>query len=109
MNNTYSIILVIVVSAITYLIRSLPFLLFGGKRPVPKIITYLSEVLHPAIIGMLIIYCLRNVNIIASPHALPEIIAIAVVVALHLWKKNTILSLFVGTVLYMVLVQTVFV
>lgn len=109
MNNTRSIIIIIVVSAITYLIRSLPFLLFGGKRPVPKIIMYLSEILPPAIIGMLIVYCLRNVNIIASPHALPELIAIAVVAALHLWKKNIILSLFVGTVLYMVLVQVVFV
>ena len=87
--------------------RFLPFLVFGGKKEVPGYITYLSGVLPYAIMGMLVVYCLKDVP--GSGHyGIPELIAILFIVALHKWKKSTLLSIGGGTVLYMVLVQTIF-
>ena len=108
MNNIHSGMLVAVMAFITFLLRALPFVIFGGKRKTPAYITYLSDVLPCAIIGMLVVYCLRNIEILSSPHGLPELAACAVVAGLHLWRKNTLFSITVGTVVYMVLVQMVF-
>jgi branched-subunit amino acid transport protein AzlD len=99
---------ILVVAAGTVLTRSLPFLLFPAGKPTPKYIQYLGKVLPAAVFGMLVVYCLKNVQILSGSHGLPEAIAIAVVAALHLWKKNTLLSIAVGTVCYMLLVQLVF-
>ena len=88
--------------------RFLPFLVFGGKKEVPGYITYLSGVLPYAIMGMLVVYCLKNVSFFAGSHGIPEIAASAVVVGLHVWKRNTLLSIAAGTVLYMFLIQAVF-
>ncbi len=107
-NNLYILLTIAVMSLLTALLRFAPFLIFGGKRDVPKMIEYLSNVLPAAIMGMLIVYCLRNVDIMSGSHGLPELFAIAVVVILHLWKKNTILSIASGTAVYMILIQTVF-
>ena len=101
--------LVAVVTAVTMLIRFLPFLVFGGGRPTPRFITYLAGGLPCAIMAMLVVYCLRSVDLLGPTHGLPELLAGAAVVGLHLWKKNTLLSIAVGTALYMVLVQAVFV
>jgi branched-subunit amino acid transport protein AzlD len=101
--------LVAVVAAVTMLIRFLPFLVFGCGRPTPRFITYLAGVLPCAIMAMLVVYCLRGVDLLGPTHGLPELLAGATVVGLHLWKKNTLLSIAVGTALYMVLVQAVFV
>ena len=90
------------------LTRFLPFLFFPDNRPVPKIISYLGRTLPAAMMGLLVVYCLRNVSVVSAPHGLPELISIAVLAALHLWKRNVLLSIGVGTVLYMVLVQVVF-
>ena len=92
----------------TALIRFLPFMVFGGGRPTPKFV-YLAGVLPCAIMAMLVVYCLRGVDLLGPTHGLPELLAGAAVVGLHLWKKNTLLSIAVGTALYRVLVQAVFV
>lgn len=100
--------LIAVCAGVTMLLRFLPFLIFGGKKEIPGYITYLSGVLPYAIIGMLVVYCLKNVNLFAGTHGIPELLASAAVVGLHLWKRNTLLSIAAGTVFYMVLVQCVF-
>ncbi len=100
--------LIAVSAAVTMLLRFLPFLIFGGKGEIPGYITYLSGVLPYAIMGMLVVYCLKSVNLFAGSHGIPEILASAAVVGLHVWKRNTLLSIAVGTVFYMFLVQVVF-
>ncbi|MBQ9768071.1 MAG: branched-chain amino acid transporter permease [Lachnospiraceae bacterium] len=88
--------------------RFLPFLVFRANRPTPKYIQYLGKALPAAIFGMLVVYCLKNVSVFTGSHGLPELIAIVLVVALHLWKRNMLLSIAGGTVCYMLLVQLVF-
>ena len=102
--DVHGALLVAVVAGVTALIRFLPFVVFGGGRPTPKFVVYLAGVLPCAIMAMLVVYCLRG-----PTHGLQELLAGAAVVGLHLWKKNTLLSIAVGTALYMVLVQAVFV
>ncbi|MFQ6879173.1 MAG: branched-chain amino acid transporter permease [Oscillospiraceae bacterium] len=92
----------------TMLTRFLPFLVFRPKRPTPRYIQYLGRVLPGAIFAMLIIYCLRDVSLLQGSHGLPELIAIAVTVGLHLWKRQMLLSIAGGTICYMLLVQFVF-
>lgn len=88
--------------------RFLPFIVFSSRRPTPKYIQYLGKALPAAVFGMLVVYCLRNVSILSGSHGLPELIAIAAVIAVHLYKKNMLISIAVGTVCYMLLVQLVF-
>ena len=88
--------------------RFLPFLVFSGDKPTPKYIQYLGKALPAAIFGMLVVYCLKNVSILAGSHGIPELIAIVVVVLLHLWKRQMLLSIAGGTLCYMLLVQFVF-
>ena len=92
----------------TMLTRFLPFLVFRPKRPTPRYIQYLGRVLPGAIFAMLIIYCLRDVSLLQGSHGLPELIAIAVTVGMHLWKRQMLLSIAGGTICYMLLVQFVF-
>ena len=100
---------VAVMAGVTFLTRALPFLLFDRGESPPKLVLYLGRVLPPAIIAMLIIYCLRDISFVAPAGWAPQLIAVGAVVLLHLWKKNNLLSIFGGTILYMVLVQAVFV
>ncbi len=97
-----------VVSLGTILTRVLPFLLFPEHREIPKYIKYLADILPFTIIGMLVVYCLKNINLTKAPFALPEIISIFLIAVLHIWKKNTLLSIGGGALLYMLLVQYVF-
>ena len=92
----------------TMLTRFLPFWAFSSGKPTPRYVRYLGHVLPGAVFGLLVVYCLRGVNVLAGSHGLPEGIAIAVVVALHLWKRQMLLSIAGGTVCYMLLVQLVF-
>lgn len=92
----------------TMLTRFLPFLIFSSKKPTPKYIVYLGKALPCVVFGMLVVYCLKNVSILSGTHGLPELLAIAVTAGLHLWKKNMLLSIAGGTIVYMLLVQLVF-
>lgn len=85
--------------------RFVPFLAFGGKRGAPEVVTYLGKMLPGAIFAILVVYCLRNVDFVGGTHGLPELIAIAVVVGLHLWRRNMLLSIAGGTICYMLLVH----
>ena len=98
-----------VMAVVTFLTRYIPFLLFDRKGNPPKIVLYLGRVLPPAIIMMLIIYCLRNVSFTSGSHGIPELLCVAVAAVLHWWKGNNLLSIFTATVLYMFLVQALFI
>ena len=97
-----------VMSAVTFLTRALPFLLFDRGEHPPKIVLYLGKVLPPAIIAMLIVYCLKGVSFATPAGWVPALLSCGAVVLLHLWKGNDLLSIFGGTILYMALVQGVF-
>ena len=97
-----------VAALVTAGLRFLPFLIFGENRQTPPLITYLGQVLPFAIMGMLVVYCLKDVTLTAVPFGIPEAIGCAVVALLHIWKRNTLLSIGAGTVCYMLLVQLVF-
>ena len=104
----HDILLILAAVLVTMATRFLPFLIFGQKRKTPLIIEYLGTVLPCAIMGMLVVYCLKDISFLRSPFGLPEIIACVVVAALHVWKRNSLLSIGGGTVCYMLLVQLVF-
>ena len=101
-----SVVLIITMSVVTILLRTLPFLVF--RNHTPKYISYLGKVLPPAIIGMLVIYCLKDVTVFSYPYGIPELIAVACTAGVQAWKHNSLISILSGTVLYMVLVQLVF-
>ena len=92
----------------TMLTRFLPFLVFGRGKETPKYIQYLGKILPAAVFGLLVVYCLKDVNVLSGSHGLPEAIAILVVVFLHLWKRQMLLSIAGGTVCYMLLTQLLF-
>jgi branched-subunit amino acid transport protein AzlD len=105
MNNTvYLIAVIAVISIVTWLLRAFPFLLFGS-RPLPKVIQYLGKVLPPAIMTVLVIYCLRDTDIVQYPHGLPELAACTLVLILQSLKKNMYLSIISGTACYMILIR----
>lgn len=106
--NLHAVLMVAVTAAVTALLRFLPFLIFGGEKQTPPYVIYLGKVLPYAIMGMLVVFCLKNVTLAAAPHGIPELIAGAVVVLLHVWKRKTLLSIIAGTVCYMLLIQFVF-
>ena len=89
--------------------RLLPFFVFPANRPIPQYIRYLGKVLPPAMFGMLVVYCYKNIDVLTGYHGIPDFLAGIVVLELHFWKKNMFLSIAVGTLFYMVLVQLVFI
>lgn len=105
--QTFGIILAVALG--TVLTRFTPFLLFPENKPTPKIIIYLGTVLPPAMMGLLVIYCLKNISLFSDSHGLPEIIAILAIILLHHYKNNVLLSIGGGTLVYMVLIQIVFI
>ncbi|MBR2422226.1 MAG: branched-chain amino acid transporter permease [Oscillospiraceae bacterium] len=104
----HDVLLIAAAVLVTMATRFIPFLIFGEKRKTPPIIEYLGTVLPCAIMGMLVIYCLKDITFLQGNHGLPELIACGVVAALHVWKRNSLLSIGGGTVCYMLLVQLVF-
>ena len=101
-------IMVAIMSGVTILIRFLPFLVFSGGRKTPAYIEWMGRYLPYAIMGMLVVFCLKNVSLVNAPHGIPELIACVLTAALHVWKRNSLLSIGGGTVAYMLLVQLVF-
>lgn len=108
MPNLHSVLMIAVITLVTVALRFLPFLIFGEKRQTPPLISYLGQVLPFSIMGMLVVYCLKDISLTTPPLGIPEIIGCAVVTLLHIWKRNTLISIGVGTVCYMLLVQFIF-
>lgn len=109
MTSPQMMLTVLIVAAGTMLTRFLPFLIFPANKKTPEYVQFLGRTLPFATIGLLVVYCLREIAPAVYPYALPELITAAVVVLLHIWRRNTLLSIGIGTLLYMVLVQQVFV
>ena len=104
-----SLIIIAAVAITTFATRAASFLVFPKGRDVPPTVKYIGTILPPAVIGMLVVYCLRSTQVFAYPYGVPELIACLTVIGLHAWKRNVLLSVGAGTILYMVLVQMVFV
>ncbi len=107
--NKQAILLIIVVSVVTIILRFLPFIIFNGKKEPPKIITYLGSILPFSVMAMLVVYCFKDISITNFSFGLPEVIAGIIVILLHIWKKNTLLSVISGTIVYMLLIQFIFI
>lgn len=103
------IVMIAIMVAVTVGLRFLPFAVFSGNRKTPAYINYLGKVLPYAIMGMLVVYCLRSTTILTGSYGLPELISILLVAGLQIWKRNTLISIILGTVCYMILIQFVFV
>lgn len=108
MLDLHSILIVLVAALATMATRFLPFLIFRDGQKTPQIVTYLGKVLPCAIMGMLVVYCLKDVAFLSYPYGIPEFLGCGFVAALHLWRRNSLLSIGAGTVFYMILVQFVF-
>ena len=104
----HDILLIAVAAVVTAATRFLPFLIFRKKESTPAIVTYLGQVLPCAIMGMLVVYCMKDVPFLSAPYGAPEIIGCVIVAVLHIWKRNSLLSIGVGTVCYMLMVQLIF-
>ncbi|MCL2367288.1 MAG: AzlD domain-containing protein [Oscillospiraceae bacterium] len=108
MTTLQALIIIGVLALGTAITRFLPYVFFPNVASAPKYITYLGKMLPTSAISLLVVYCLRYVNFTNAPHGIPEAVGITVVAALHIWRKNTLLSIAAGTVVYMGLVQFVF-
>ncbi|MEG0177030.1 branched-chain amino acid transporter permease [Anaerorhabdus sp.] len=105
--QTFTIIIAITLG--TAITRFTPFILFPESKDLPPIIKYLGKTLPPAMMGLLLIYCLKDISIFSTNHALPEIFSIILITIIQLWKRNVLLSIGIGTSFYMILVQLVFI
>ncbi len=104
----HSFLIILAVALTTFATRVIPLLIFPKGKELPGTIQYLGKVLTPAVIGMLVVYCLKGTKVLAAPYGIPELIAVVTVAVLHIWKRNNLLSIGVGTVIYMILIQVVF-
>ena len=108
MTKERALLIILLVAVCTLITRLIPFVLFGGKRQVPKAVEYLGQILPPAIMATLVVYCLKDVTPLAWPYGIPELLSCVLVAVLHIWKRNSLLSIGGGTIFYMLLVQLVF-
>lgn len=104
MNNTHAAVLIAVMAAVTFFLRIIPFAVFSNKRTSPYI-DFLGKYLPYSVMAMLVVYCLKNISFVKSPYAVPEVISVAVAVGLHIWKRNTLLSIVCATACYMILIR----
>ena len=109
LNFIQSLIIVAMVALATQITRWTPFLVFSGSRKLPRVVEDLGRLLPPAMMGLLVVYSLRNTAILSGSRGLLEAIAVTVTAGLHLWRRSTLLSILAGTAVYMLLVQLVFV
>lgn len=107
MTSQQQIITIIILAVITFMTRALPFLVFPAGKPTPKYIQYLGKALPLAVFGMLVVYCLKDVQWLDGSHGIPEILGIATVVLMHLWRRQLFLSMAVGTAVYMILIRLI--
>lgn len=105
MSDKYIILVIAVMTVVTMLLRFLPFIVFDRGEQLPRWISYLGKVLPPAAMSMLLVYCLRNISLFEGNHGLPELICVGAAVVLHSWKRNTLISIGVSTLMYMIMVQ----
>ena len=105
MSNMEFILLVLIMMVAVQITRGLPFVLFGNRSSLPKIIEYLGKVLPAAMMGLLVIYCIKDVDFTSFSGMMPTIVASVITVVLHVWKRNTVLSIALGTVIYMILIR----
>lgn len=106
MNDKYISMMIAVMAIVTIVLRFLPFVLFDHGEQLPEWISYLGKVLPPAIMSMLLVYCLRNINLVEGNHGFPEVICVGIAMLIHNWKRNTLLSIGVSTLLYMIIIQS---
>jgi branched-subunit amino acid transport protein AzlD len=106
MDNATALTITLLLACIIFVTRLLPFMVFKGSQP-PKILAYIGDNLPPAVMIILVLYCLKDVRWVSAPHGLPELIGIAVVTTLHAWRGNVLLSIAGGTIMHMVLVRLV--
>lgn len=104
-NVTHSLLLIAIAGGVTFAIRLFPFVLFGGKRELSPRIKQIVDLLPPAIIAVLVIYCLKDSIVALGETTVAALVAVAATVLVHLWKRNTLVSIVVGTVVYMVLIR----
>lgn len=107
-SSMYAFIMILIIALVTAALRFIPFLIFNGNKPIPKFVEYLGRVLPYSIMAMLVVYCLKGISFRKAPFGLPEIFSVVIVAMLHIWKRNTLLSIIGGTVCYMLLIQFIF-
>lgn len=105
MTTTQQIITICILSVVTFLTRAIPFLIFPAGKPTPKYIQYLGRVLPLAVFGMLVVYCLKDVEWTSGNHGIPELVGIAASILLHFWRRQMLWSIAGGTITYMVLIR----
>lgn len=108
MTRERALVIVLIVAVCTLITRLIPFVLFGGKREMPKSVEYLGQILPSAIMATLVVYCLKGADLFSASHGIPEFASVAVTALLHAWKRNVLLSIAAGTICYMFLVQVIF-
>ena len=108
MNTGYALAVLCILAAVTALLRFLPFTLFGSGKKIPEAVLRLGRRLPYASMGMLVIYCLKDISVTTAPHGLPELISCAVTALVHILKRSTVLSIAAGTAAYMLLIRFVF-
>ncbi|MBR5509985.1 MAG: AzlD domain-containing protein [Lachnospiraceae bacterium] len=106
--SIHAAVIVIIVALCTLFTRLLPFLVFGRKGEPSPMIQFLGKALPPSVIAILVIYCIKNINFLLPSSIIPQAISITLVVVLHIWKRNNLLSISLGTICYMFLIQYIF-
>lgn len=106
--DIYALIMICIVALVTAALRFIPFFVFDRERSVPEFVLYLGRVLPYSIMAILVVYCLKGISFVKAPFGIPELISVLLVVVLHVWKRNTLLSIIGGTLCYMLLIQLIF-